>query len=227
MLEISLSEFQEGKILLADKPMGWTSFDVVNKIRWRIRNTFGIKKIKVGHAGTLDPCATGLLIVCTGKITQQIDMIQRRKKVYTGIIKLGAITPSYDMETSESEIFPTSHLTPEYIYMISQKFMGQIDQYPPLFSALQKKGKRLYEWARKGIQIKVSPRRVEIQKFEIIEIDIPYVKFLVRCGKGTYIRSLVHDFGQALQSGGYLKALRRERIGDFSVEDADLTLLEK
>ncbi|XOD67518.1 MAG: tRNA pseudouridine(55) synthase TruB [Flavobacteriales bacterium Tduv] len=223
---MTLSELQEGKILLVDKPLTWTSFDVVNKIRWNIRNSFDIKKIKVGHAGTLDPQATGLLIVCTGKATRKINLIQRQEKVYTGIIKLGAVTPSYDTETDESELFPTDHITGETVREVSQQFLGEINQSPPLFSALRKEGKRLYEWARKGIEVEVTPRRVRIEEFKINEIEMPYVNFSARCGKGTYLRSLAYDFGKALRSGGYLTSLRRERIGNFSVENAYPSLLK-
>lgn len=224
--KMTFSELQEGKILLVDKPLGWTSFDVVNKVRWNIRHSFHIKKIKIGHAGTLDPQATGLLILCTGKATRKIDLIQEQEKVYTGIIKLGAITPSYDTETAESELFPTDHITVETIRKVSQQFLGEINQAPPLFSALRKSGKRLYELARKGIEAEVTPRRVKIEEFKITELDMPYVKFFVRCGKGTYIRSLTYDFGKALHSGMYITTLRRERIGNFSVENADPTLLK-
>ena len=217
---MNLEQLQAGKVLLVDKPLDWTSFDVVNKIRWAIKKKYDLKKIKVGHAGTLDPKATGLLVVCIGKQTKNIAHYQGQDKTYSATLKLGATTPSYDMETQENELFPIDHLTRETIHQVSCKFIGEIKQYPPVFSALKKQGKRLYEFARKGEKVEIAPRTVCIYDFEITRIDLPYVDFRVRCGKGTYIRSLANDFGKALKSGGYLTSLRREQSGDFSLTQA-------
>lgn len=217
---MTLEEIKEGQVLLIDKPLEWTSFQVVNKIRWHIRKKFNIKKIKVGHAGTLDPLASGLLILCTGKFTKRIETYQGQVKEYTGEITLGATTPSYDMETEVVEAFPTEHITPELIQETTKQFVGEIDQKPPIFSALKKDGKRLYELAREGKETEIKARKIEILEFEITNIEDNKVQFRVVCSKGTYIRSLAYDFGKALNSGGYLSALRRTKIGDFSVENA-------
>ena len=224
-----LEKLKEGKIVLIDKPLDWTSFDAVNKIRWHIRRTHDLKKFKVGHAGTLDPKATGLLILCLGKETKNIELYQGQPKVYTGTIKLGVTTPSYDLETEETETFPTEHITPEMIQSVCQQFIGEIDQIPPVFSALRQDGKRLYEMARKGKEVEVKSRKVFIEYLKITRIEIPFVDFEVKCSKGTYIRSLAYDFGKALDSGSYLVALRREKIGDFDVKNAfDIdTFIEK
>ena len=224
---MTIEEIQEGQIFLIDKPLDWTSFDVVNKIRWNIRKVYNIKKIKVGHAGTLDPKATGLLIICTGKFTKRIDEIQSESKVYTGTLKLGSTTPTYDTESEEDQIFPTGHITEELLHPITKQFIGQIDQLPPAHSAVKVEGKRLYELARAGKTVELNPRKVVIHDFKITKIEMPFVEFEVHCGKGTYIRSLANDFGKALNSGAYLTELRRTRIGDFSVEDADNSPLEK
>lgn len=224
---ISLEEIQEGKTFLIDKPLDWTSFDVVNKIRWNIRKSYNLKKIKVGHAGTLDPKASGLLIVCTGKMTKKIDEIQAKSKVYTGTIKLGATTPTYDTESDENEFFPIHHITEELLHKTTQQFIGEIDQFPPIHSAVKVDGKRLYELARAGKEVELNPRRILIDYFKIIKIEMPFVDFEVQCGKGTYIRSLAHDFGKKLNSGAYLTVLRRTKIGDFSIENADNNALEK
>lgn len=224
---ISLEEFQEGKVLLIDKPLDWTSFDVVKKIRWNICKGFGIKKIKVGHAGTLDPKATGLLIVCTGKFTKRIDEIQAQTKVYTGTIKLGATTPTFDTESEEDQSFPTAHISDDLIHQTTQQFLGEIAQHPPIHSAVKKDGKRLYELARAGKEVETEARHIRIDEFKITRIAMPFVDFEVQCGKGTYIRSLANDFGAALNSGGYLTALRRTKIGDFPVENADNSVMEK
>ncbi|MEI6866720.1 tRNA pseudouridine(55) synthase TruB [Flavicella sp.] len=213
-------QFKEGKVLLIDKPLTWTSFQVVNKIRWEIRQKFNVKKIKVGHAGTLDPLATGLLILCTGKFTKKIDQYQARVKEYTGEITLGATTPSYDLESDVNTEFPTDHITEEMIYEATQKFTGEIYQKPPIFSALKKDGKRLYELARAGEEVKVEARKISISEFEITNIELPKVEFRVVCSKGTYIRSLAYDFGFVLNSGAHLSALRRTKIGEFSVDKA-------
>lgn len=211
-------QFKEGQVLLIDKPLTWTSFQVVNKIRWEIRQRFNIKKIKVGHAGTLDPLATGLLILCTGKFTKKIEQYQAQVKEYTGEITLGATTPSYDLESEINATFCTDHITTEMIHEATKIFIGEIDQKPPIFSALKKDGKRLYELARAGEEVEVKARKITISEFEITKIDFPKVQFRVVCSKGTYIRSLAYDFGLALKSGGHLSALRRTKIGEFSVE---------
>lgn len=213
-------QFKEGQVLLIDKPLTWTSFQVVNKIRWEIRQRFNIKKIKVGHAGTLDPLATGLLILCTGKFTKKIDQYQARIKEYTGEITLGGTTPSYDLESEVNAVFPTEHITSAMIHKATENFIGEIDQKPPIFSALKKDGKRMYELARAGEEVEVSARRISIAEFEITNIDFPKVQFRVVCSKGTYIRSLAYDFGLSLKSGAHLSALRRTKIGEFSVEKA-------
>lgn len=216
----TLEDFKNGEILLIDKPLHWTSFQVVNKLRWHIKKTFGIKKIKVGHAGTLDPLATGLLVICTGKMTKQIDTFQAQIKEYTGTIRLGSTTPSYDLETDIDQTYSTQHITDEVIKETVSHFIGDIEQYPPVFSAIKKEGKRLYEFARAGQAVEVKPRAIHISEFEITNIDGLNVDFRVVCSKGTYIRSLAHDFGKALQSGGHLTALRRTKIGDFHVDTA-------
>jgi tRNA pseudouridine55 synthase len=213
-------EFKAGQILLFDKPLEWTSFQLVNKVRWLIRKNFKIKKIKVGHAGTLDPLATGLLIICTGKATKQIESLQGQEKEYTGTFTLGATTPSYDLETEVDQTFPIDHLSEEKIRKATEAFVGDIQQFPPVFSALKKDGKRLYEYARKGEEVKISARNVQISNFEITDISLPKVAFRVVCSKGTYIRSLAHDFGKELQTGAHLSALRRTRIGNYGVDDA-------
>lgn len=224
---MNLEEIQEGKIFLIDKPLDWTSFDVVNKIRWNIKKVFNLKKIKVGHAGTLDPKATGLLIICTGKFTKKIDEIQAESKVYTGKIKLGATTPTYDTESEENQTFPTDHISEELIKETTKKFIGEIEQFPPVHSAVKQDGKRLYELARAGKEVELKPRKITVYEFKITKIEMPFVEFEVHCGKGTYIRSLANDFGKALNSGGYLTELRRTEIGTFSIENADNSPLEK
>ena len=213
-------QFLNGEIILIDKPIDWTSFQVVNKIRWLIRSTFGIKKIKVGHAGTLDPLASGLLILCTGKMTKSIEQFMGQEKEYTGTFTLGATTPSYDLETEIDNTFPTDHITEELLHNTLDQFVGTIDQYPPVFSALKKDGKRLYEFAREGIEVEIPSRKVNIRNFELTQKAIPKVDFKVICSKGTYIRSLANDFGKALNSGAHLSALRRTRIGEFNIEQA-------
>jgi tRNA pseudouridine55 synthase len=217
---ISKEEYLSGQVLLVDKPLNWTSFQVVNKLRWEIRQAFQIKKIKVGHAGTLDPLATGLLVICTGKMTKQIDTFQGQIKEYTGTFVLGSTTPSFDLETEINNTFPTEHITPGLIQETTKQFIGEIQQYPPVFSALKKDGKRLYEYARAGEAVEIKPRTVSIQDFEITKIDGLNISFRVVCSKGTYIRSLANDFGKALQSGAHLSALRRTKIGAFNVDNA-------
>ncbi len=209
--------FLAGQTLLIDKPLEWSSFQAVNKVRWLIRKQFGIKKIKVGHAGTLDPLATGLLLICTGKATKTINELQGQIKEYTGTIQLGATTPSYDLETEVDANFETEHINQELIDKTLPQFIGQIEQYPPVFSALKKDGKRLYEYARAGEAVEVKPRTIEISAFEITRFQDNELDFRVVCSKGTYIRSLAHDLGKALNSGAHLTALRRTKIGDFDV----------
>lgn len=212
--------YKNGQVLLIDKPLTWTSFQVVNKLRWEIRQRFNIKKIKVGHAGTLDPLATGLLIICTGKQTKQIDTYQGQVKEYRGTFTLGGTTPSYDLETEIDNTFPTAHITEELLHETTKQFIGEIQQKPPIFSAIKKDGKRLYELARKGETIEIKERTVTVSSFEITKLKLPEVEFRITCSKGTYIRSIAFDFGKALNSGGYLSALRRTKIGNFSVDDA-------
>lgn len=216
----SAEEVQEGLILSIDKPLGWTSFQVVNKVRWFLKNQTGLKKLKVGHAGTLDPLATGLLLLCTGKKTKAISQLQQKEKTYTGTITLGATTPSYDLETEIDKRYPTEHITKDLLLGTSEKFTGTIEQFPPLFSAVKKDGKRLYQYARAGEKPVVEARKVDVAKFELKRIELPELDFLIKCSKGTYIRSLAHDFGKKIQSGGYLSALKRTKNGDFSLEDA-------
>ena len=211
---------KNGQVLLIDKPLTWTSFQVVNKLRWEIRQRFNIKKIKVGHAGTLDPLATGLLIICTGKQTKQIDTYQGQVKEYTGTFTLGATTPSYDLETEIDNTFSIAHITEALLHETTQQFTGEIQQKPPIFSAIKKDGKRLYELARKGETTEIKERTVTVTSFEITKINLPAVDFRIICSKGTYIRSIAFDFGKALNSGGHLSALRRTKIGEFSVDNA-------
>jgi tRNA pseudouridine55 synthase len=212
--------FINGRVLLLDKPLHWTSFQLVNKVRWEIKQKFKIKKIKVGHAGTLDPLATGLLIICTGKQTKQIDQYQAQEKEYTGTFVLGSTTPSFDLETDIDQTFDTSHLTSELIKDTTAQFIGDITQLPPVFSAVKKDGKRLYEFARAGETVELKPRHVSISEFEITKIESLTIHFRVVCSKGTYIRSLADDFGKALNCGAHLSSLRRTRIGNFKIEEA-------
>lgn len=221
MEKLTKEQFQEGQILLIDKPLTWSSFQAVNKIKYALIKNLNLpKKFKIGHAGTLDPLASGLLIICTGKFTKKISELQGQIKEYTGTITLGATTPSYDLETEINETFPTEHITDELILETTKQFIGIIDQFPPIFSAIKKDGKRLYEHARVGEEVEIQSRKVEIMEFEITRINLPEVDFRVVCSKGTYIRSLAFDFGKALNSGGHLTALRRTKIGDFSVDNA-------
>ncbi len=217
---MTAEDYQNGQLVLIDKPLKWTSFQVVNKFRWAIRTKYGIKKIKVGHAGTLDPLATGLLIICTGKFTKKIHEYQGLVKEYTGTISVGGSTPSFDLETEINETFPTAHITPSLIQETVKEFTGEIMQAPPVFSALKKDGERLYKKARRGEVVVVPKRLVSVYEFEITKIDLPKIDFRISCSKGTYIRSIAHDFGKALQSGGHLSALRRTKIGDLAVGEA-------
>jgi tRNA pseudouridine55 synthase len=220
MDKLTQEHIKEGQVLLFDKPLHWTSFQVVNKVRWLIKQKFKLKKIKVGHAGTLDPLATGLVILCTGKATKTIESLMGQTKVYTGEFTLGATTPSYDMETEVDQTFDTAHINQDLIDKALHQFQGEIMQKPPVFSALKKEGKRLYEYARKGEEVDIPKRQVNIDYFKITENNLPKLNFEVQCSKGTYIRSLAFDFGKALNSGAYLSELRRTRIGDYKVENA-------
>jgi len=216
-------DFLDGQTLLIDKPLNWSSFQAVNSIKWSIRRKFELKKIKVGHAGTLDPLATGLLLICTGKSTKTINELQGQAKEYTGTITLGGTTPSYDLESEINETFSTEHITEAMIKEATQQFLGEIEQAPPIFSALKKDGKRLYEYAREGLEVEIKKRLITIHEFEITGIEATVVSFRVACSKGTYIRSLAHDFGIALNSGAHLSSLRRTKIGDYNVDNAITT----
>lgn len=216
---MTAQDFQDGQVLQIDKPLNWTSFQAVNKLKWALKSKLGLKKIKIGHAGTLDPLATGLLLVCTGKFTKRIAELQGQEKEYTGTITVGATTPSYDLETEINETFPTEHITEELIHETVKQFLGEIDQRPPIFSALKKDGIRLYEHARNGEEVEIPTRKTVIHEFEITRIALPEIDFRVVCSKGTYIRSLAFDFGKALRSGGHLTALRRTKIGNYDVKN--------
>ena len=219
-MEFTLQSISNGKLLLIDKPLEWTSFQAVNKIRWGLKSKFNLKKLKVGHAGTLDPLATGLLLICTGKMTKKILEFQALEKTYTGTITLGATTPSFDSETPIDKKFKVTHLNNEALIAAKQKFKGEIDQSPPLFSAIKKEGKRLYEYARAGEKIEIKSRKIKIHRFDFKKIELPDIDFEVKCSKGTYIRSLANDFGKSVDSGGYLSSLRRIKIGPFKVVNA-------
>lgn len=213
-------DFKAGAVLLVDKPKDWTSFDVVNKLRFKIKRLLNVKKIKVGHAGTLDPMATGLLIICTGKFTKRIDQFQGLPKSYEGTLRLGETTPSYDAETEVDGTYPTDHITAELIEEKRHDFIGALEQLPPMYSAIKVDGQPLYKKARKGIKIEVKARPVTITEFAITKNEMPNLDFQADCSKGTYIRSLAYDYGKALDSGAYLTRLVRTSIGDFKLEDA-------
>ena len=210
-------DFQNGEIILIDKELNWTSFDVVSKLRNSIKKKLDLKKIKVGHAGTLDPLATGLLIICTGKMTKRIEEFSCLNKTYTGKITIGSTTPSYDLETKPNVYYPTDHVNDELIQNTAKKFIGKILQKPPIFSAVKKNGVRLYKLARRGVDVKVEKREITIHDFTITSINFPEIEFSVCCSKGTYIRSLANDFGKELGSGAHLSELRRTSIGEYSV----------
>jgi tRNA pseudouridine55 synthase len=210
----------QGKTILVDKPLHWTSFDVVKKLRWHLRQKLEVKKIKVGHAGTLDPLATGLLVICIGKHTKKIDEIQAGVKTYTGKFLLGKTTPSYDLETEYDGDYQIDHITPEMLEEVRNGFLGEQDQIPPVFSAKQIDGKRAYDIARAGGEVVMKAHRIRIEAFAIETQNFPELNFEVRCSKGTYIRSIAHDFGQRLHSGSTLIELRRTASGEFGVEDA-------
>ena len=226
---MSAEDYLNGQIILIDKPLHWTSFQAVNKMKYALINKAGLpKKFKIGHAGTLDPLASGLLLVCTGKFTKRIMELQGQAKEYTGTFYIGATTPSYDLETEIDETFDISHIDESLILETVKQFLGEIDQKPPIFSAIKKDGIRLYEHARAGETVEIATRKTTIHEFEITRIALPEVAFRVVCSKGTYIRSLAYDFGKALHSGAHLIALRRTKIGDYDVKEAiDVTLFEQ
>lgn len=213
-------DFRAGEVFLLDKPYEWTSFNVVNSIRYQMSRVTGLKRNKVGHAGTLDPLATGLLIICTGKATKRIEEFQAQEKEYTGTFYLGATTPCFDKEKEIDKTYPIDHITEEMIRELAEKFIGVQQQIPPIFSAIKIKGKRAYDYARKDEEVEIKPKSIEIKEFEITRIELPEVDFKVVCSKGTYIRSLARDFGEKLDSGAYLTALRRTKIGNYDVKDA-------
>ena len=217
---MTAEDFLNGQILLINKPLTWSSFQAVNKIKYILKRKFELpKNFKIGHAGTLDPLATGLLIVCTGKFTKKITEIQAQTKEYKGTITLGATTPSYDLETEVDAIFPINHIDADLILKTTNQFLGEINQKPPIFSAIKKDGKRLYEHARAGETVEITSRKTTIYEFEITRIELPEVDFRVSCSKGTYIRSLAFDFGKAMHSGAYLSKLCRTKIGDYDVKN--------
>lgn len=222
-------EYLEGQVLLIDKPLKWSSFQAVNKLKYLLINKVGLpKKFKIGHAGTLDPLATGLLLICTGKFTKKIAELQGQAKEYTGTFYIGATTPSYDLETEIDKTFSTDHINDDLIHQTVKHFLGEIDQKPPIFSAIKKDGVRLYEHARAGESIEIASRKTTIHEFEITRIALPEVDFRVFCSKGTYIRSLAYDFGKAMNSGSHLTVLRRTKIGEYDVKNAiDITLFEE
>lgn len=220
---MTAQEILDGQVILINKPLRWSSFQAVNKIKYLLKNKFDLpKKFKIGHAGTLDPLATGLLIICTGKFTKTISEIQAQVKEYTGTFFVGATTPSYDLETEIDAIFPTDHITSDIIYETIAQFVGEIDQKPPIFSAIKKDGIRLYEHARAGETVEIAARKTTIYEFEITRIELPEIDFRISCSKGTYIRSIAFDFGQALKSGAHLTVLCRTKIGNFDIDNAFL-----
>ncbi|MCG8575642.1 MAG: tRNA pseudouridine(55) synthase TruB [Flavobacteriales bacterium] len=220
MQDLKKYDFVAGEVLLVNKPLHWTSFDVVNKLRYTIKHRLGLKKIKVGHAGTLDPLADGLLIICTGKKTKEIEGFMGLTKVYSGTITLGATTPSYDLETEIDQTFSIDSLTEEQVQKAAQEMVGEMDQYPPIFSAKKVAGKKAYDFARKGQEVELKPKRITINQFDLPQIKLPEANFIIECSKGTYIRSIAHDLGKSLNNGGHLSALRREKIGEFSLAEA-------
>lgn len=221
MQTLSIDDYQNGQILLIDKPLKWSSFQAVNKLKYHLINKVGLpKKFKIGHAGTLDPLATGLLLICTGKFTKRISELQGQVKEYTGTFYIGATTPSYDLETEIDQRFETAHINEALIHETATQFLGEIDQKPPIFSAIKKDGIRLYEHARAGEMIEIESRKTTVHDFEITRIALPEIDFRIVCSKGTYIRSIAFDFGQAMNSGIHLTALRRTKIGDYDVENS-------
>ncbi len=220
MKDIAQMDFLAGEMLLFDKPLNWTSFDLVKKIRFLLRHYLGVKKIKVGHAGTLDPLASGLVIVCTGKATKKIDEYQGMAKEYITNIRLGSTTPTYDLESEPNEFFPYEHITEEKLTSVISQFTGEIEQTPPIFSAIKVQGKKAYDLARKGEKVELKSRRITIYEITVLEFNLPDITVNVKCSKGTYIRSLAYDMGKALDSGAHLTGLRRTRIGEFTVDAA-------
>ena len=218
--EIQALDFQKGEILVFDKPLDWTSFDLVHKVRYIICKKLNIKKLKVGHAGTLDPKATGILILCTGKATSKIETLQADEKEYVATLKFGATTPSFDLESTEDGQYCTEHISKELLTEVLQKFVGTIMQVPPEYSAVKINGKRAYEYARKGIAVEIKSKVLEIKEIEVLSFDLPEVKLRIVCGKGTYIRALARDIGEALNSGAYLTGLRRTRVGNYNLNQA-------
>lgn len=213
-------DFKEGALLLINKPKTWTSFDVVNKVRYKLKHKLGVKKIKVGHSGTLDPMATGLLIICTGKFTKRLNELQGLPKEYTGTFTLGKTTPSYDAETEVDATYPTEHIDDTLIESVRQQFLGDLEQIPPMFSAIKVDGQPLYKKARQGKVVEIKARPVHISDFEITATTMPNISFRIECSKGTYIRSIAYDFGKALRSGAYLTELCRTQVGDYHLDDA-------
>lgn len=211
--------FIDGEILCFDKPLTWTSFDLVNKVRYLIKRQLNVKKFKIGHAGTLDPLATGVLIVCTGKATKRIEEMQYKTKEYVATLKLGATTPSFDLEQEIDATYPTEHITHEMVEEVLPRFLGEIWQVPPTFSAVKVNGKRAYDYARKGAEVELKPKLLVIDEIELLDCSLPEITIRVVCSKGTYIRALARDIGLALQSGAHLTALRRTKVGDFHVDD--------
>tara|TARA_B100000287_G_scaffold387070_1_gene395371 strand:- start:550 stop:1254 length:705 start_codon:yes stop_codon:yes gene_type:complete len=217
---LSKNSIEEGEVFLIDKPLNYTSFQVVKKLRNILKNKFNLNKLKVGHAGTLDPLASGLLIICTGRMTKQISDFQNLDKEYVGTMSIGSTTPSYDLETKIDRTFSTDHINENLLNKIKDNFIGTIDQVPPIFSAVKKNGKRLYKYAREGKKIDIKSKKVTINKFDLKHIYIPKIDFEVNCSKGTYIRSLINDFGRDLNSGAHLVSLRRTKIGSFSINNS-------
>lgn len=217
---LSKEDFESGVVLLINKEINWTSFDVVKKIKNLLKEKFSFKKIKVGHAGTLDPLATGLLVICTGKSTKMISEIQNQKKEYTGELTMGATTPSYDLETEIDNRYDISNISESDIFSKTKLFVGEIFQKPPIFSAIKVKGERLYEKARRGEKINIKKRKITIYNFKLTEILLPKIHFIIECSKGTYIRSIAHDFGKSLNNGAHLSKLVRTKIGEFDLKDA-------
>ena len=218
--EISEYDFEKGEVLVFDKPLNWTSFDLVHKVRLIICKNLNIKKLKVGHAGTLDPRATGILVLCTGKATSKIETLQADEKDYIATLKFGATTPSFDLESSEDAQYETAHISKDLLVEVLKNFIGTIMQVPPEYSAVKINGKRAYDYARKGIAVEIKSKVLEIKEIEVLSFDLPEVKLRVVCGKGTYIRALARDIGVALNSGAYLTGLRRTRVGDFDLSQA-------
>lgn len=213
-------DFEAGELFIIDKPVNWSSFDVVNKIRWKLKHITKNKKIKVGHAGTLDPLATGVLLVCTGKYTKKIESIQSEDKVYEATIRLGATTPSFDLETNIDKTFPYSHITEEQIISVIRSMEGIQQQTPPIYSAVQINGKRAYEYARKGKSVELKSREINVQKIELNNISLPDVTLTINCSKGTYIRTMADEFGRKLDNGSFLYYLRRVQSGNYAIKDA-------